>query len=58
MNKTVEMVLTTLALVGMYCAIPKNVTPKGNPVVQAEQVLIADGSDPMPFCRGKGQCSK
>jgi hypothetical protein len=53
MNKTVEIVLTTLALAGMYCAIPKDIAPVGNPLVRAEQtVLIADGSDPMPLCRG------
>lgn len=54
MNKIVEVVLTVLALTGMYCAIPKSVGPGGNPVVRAQQeVLIADGSDPMPLCRGK-----
>ena len=54
MNKTVEIVLTALALAGMYCAIPKTFAPVGNPVIQAEQaVLMADGSDPMPFRRGR-----
>jgi hypothetical protein len=54
MNKIVEVVLTVLALTGMYCAIPKSVGPGGNPVVRAQQeMLIADGSDPMPLCRGK-----
>ncbi len=53
MNKTAEIVLTALALAGMYCAIPKSFAPVGNPVIQAEQaVLVADGSDPMPLCRG------
>lgn len=57
MNKTVEMVLTALALTGMYCAIPKSVAPLGDPVIQAEQtVLMADGSDPMPLCRGSRSC--
>jgi len=52
MNKTVEIVLTVLALAGMYCAIPKSSAPVGDPVIRAEQaVLIADGSDPMPLCR-------
>ena len=52
MNKIVELMLTTLALAGMYCAIPKAFAPVGNPLVRAEQaVLIADGSDPMPLCR-------
>ncbi|MFY9562082.1 MAG: hypothetical protein WAQ52_17755 [Terriglobales bacterium] len=54
MNKTVEILLTVLALAGMYCAIPKHAAPGGNPVVRAEQeVIIADGSDPMPLCRGR-----
>jgi hypothetical protein len=54
MNRTVELVLTALALAGMYCAIPKNVAQSStNPVVRAEQVIIADGSDPMPLCRGR-----
>jgi hypothetical protein len=54
MNKSVEIVLTALALAGMYCAIPQASAPAGNPVVQAERaVLIADGSDPMPFHRGR-----
>jgi hypothetical protein len=51
MNKIVEVLLTVLALAGMYCAIPNNAT-NGVPVVRAEQgILIADGSDPMPLCR-------
>jgi hypothetical protein len=60
MNKTAEIVLTALALAGMYCAIPKSFVPVGNPVITAEQmVLIADGSDPMPLCRGgKRLCPK
>ena len=54
MNKSVEIVLTALALAGMYCAIPKTSATVGNPVIQAERpVLIADGTDPMPFHRGR-----
>ena len=54
MNRTVEIVLTALALAGMYCAIPKASAPAGNRGITAEQmVLVADGSDPMPLCRGK-----
>jgi hypothetical protein len=54
MNKIVEIVLTALALAGMYCAIPNNVVQSVNPTVRAQQeVLIADGSDPMPLCRGR-----
>ncbi len=56
MNKTVEIVLTALALAGMYCAIPKSVAPVGNSFIRAEQaVLIADGTDPMPLCRACGK---
>ena len=52
MNKTVEIVLTAIALAGMYCAIPKNSAPVGSPLDRAEQaVLVADGSDPMPLRR-------
>jgi hypothetical protein len=54
MKTTVEILLTALALTGMYCAIPKNVTQASNPGIGAQQmVLVADGSDPMPLCRGK-----
>jgi hypothetical protein len=54
MKKTAEIVLTALALAGMYCAIPKSSAPVGNQGIDAGQiVLVADGSDPMPLCRGK-----
>ncbi len=54
MKRIVEFVLTALALAGMYCAIPKSFAPVDNSVIGAEQiVLVADGSDPMPLCRGK-----
>jgi hypothetical protein len=54
MKKIAEIVLTALALAGMYCAIPKTSDPVINPSIGAEQmVLVADGSDPMPLCRGK-----
>jgi hypothetical protein len=53
MNKAVEVFLTVLALAGMYCAIPKSVV-QGGPTVRAQQeVMIADGSDPMPLCRAR-----
>jgi hypothetical protein len=54
MNKTIEILLTMLALVGMYCAIPK-ITAQGDPGVRVDSnVVLADGSDPMPLCRGRG----
>lgn len=52
MNKTVEVLLTALALVGLFCSIPKSAP--ANMAVQAQHtVIVADGSDPMPICRGK-----
>jgi hypothetical protein len=57
MNKVIEVLLTVVALVGLYCAIPTNISQPGNSAVRAEQaVVVADGSDPMPLCRGK-HCS-
>jgi len=54
MKRTAEILLTVLALAGMYCAIPKSFAPVDNSVIGAEQiVLVADGSDPMPLFRGK-----
>ena len=54
MNKTAEIVLIALALAGIYCAIPKNTSSVDNSRIGAEQmVVVADGSDPMPLCRGK-----
>jgi hypothetical protein len=54
MKTTAEIVLTALALAGMYCAIPKSFAPGQNPGIGTEQmVLVADGSDPMPLCRGR-----
>jgi hypothetical protein len=52
MNKTVEVVLTALALVGLFCAIPKD-APANISVRSQTNVIVADGSDPMPICRGK-----
>ena len=51
MNKALEVFLTVLALAGMYCAIPTNNTANGPTVGVQQQVMIADGSDPMPLCR-------
>ncbi len=54
MNKSVEILLTALALAGMYCAIPKS-TAQGDPGIRPEQnVILADGTDPMPVCRARG----
>lgn len=54
MKRTVEVLLLALTLAGMYCAIPKSSERVVNSSIGAEQiVLVADGSDPMPLCRGK-----
>jgi hypothetical protein len=55
MNKKVEVLLTILALAGLYSAMPTMTKSSSRPVssgIRAEQVVIvADGSDPMPLCR-------
>jgi hypothetical protein len=54
MNKVMEVLLTIVALAGLYSAILTNTSPPGNSAVRAEQsVVVADGSDPMPLCRAK-----
>jgi hypothetical protein len=54
MKRTAEVLLMALALVGMYCAVPRSSDRVISPVIGAEQVvLVADGSDPMPLCRGR-----
>jgi hypothetical protein len=53
MNKVLEVVLTVVALAGLYSAIPASTRP-GNSAIRAEQtVVVADGSDPMPLCRAR-----
>lgn len=52
MKKVLEILLTVLALAGMYSAVPKSTLQPGSPAVRADQaVIIADGTDPMPLCR-------
>lgn len=54
MKSTAEMLLVLVALASLYCAIPKSSDQVVKPRIGAEQiVLVADGSDPMPLCRGK-----
>jgi hypothetical protein len=56
MKRRVEVLLMalTLALVVTYCAIPKTSDRVVNGRIGAEQVVVvADGSDPMPICRGR-----
>ena len=52
MKKVLEILLTVLALAGLYSAMPSNISRPGNASVRAEQaVIVADGTDPMPLCR-------
>jgi hypothetical protein len=54
MNKLLEILLTALALAGLYSAILTIHSRSGDSAIRAEQtVVVADGSDPMPLCRGK-----
>jgi hypothetical protein len=54
MKTTGEVLLAALALAAIYSAVPKVPSQTGGPTIRAEQVvLVADGSDPMPSCRGK-----
>jgi hypothetical protein len=54
MNKVLEIVLIAVALAGLYSAMPLINSRPGDSVVRAEEtVVVADGSDPMPLCRGK-----
>lgn len=54
MKTTGEILLAAVALVGIYCAVSKSPSLVGKTGIQAEHVvLVADGSDPMPLCRGK-----
>jgi hypothetical protein len=58
MNKVLEVLLTVVALVGLYSAIPASTSQPRNSAIRAEQtVVVADGSDPMPLCRAK-RCSQ
>jgi len=54
MKTTGEVLLAALVLASIYSAVPRNPSQTGGPTIRAEQVvLVADGSDPMPLCRGK-----
>lgn len=54
MKKRLEILLMVLALTGIYCGISRTADRAVTPVLGAGQiVLVADGSDPMPLCRGK-----
>ena len=54
MNKTLQVVLTALALAGAYCSLTTHiVTPNSHNSTAEKAVMYADGSDPMPACRGR-----
>jgi hypothetical protein len=54
MKTTAEILLTVLALTGIYCATVTTSVPVASPAIGAAQILlVADGSDPMPLCRGR-----
>ena len=53
MNKIIEVLLTVLALVGLFCAVT-NSAPLNTATQQT--VVVADGSDPMPICRTAKRC--
>ncbi len=54
MKRTLEILLAGVALAGLYCAIPRSNASVDNAVLGTQQnVLVADGTDPMPVCRGK-----
>jgi len=54
MKTTGQVLLAALALAAIYSAVPKNASQAGSATIRAEQVvLVADGSDPMPLCRGR-----
>lgn len=48
-----EILLTAVMLAGMYCAMSTSPRQLSNPVIRPQQkMLVADGTDPMPLCRG------
>lgn len=54
MKKVIEVMLTVLALAGLYSGMPSKISHPGHSAVRSEQVVvIADGSDPMPLCHNK-----
>jgi hypothetical protein len=55
MNKTLQVVLTALALAGTFCAINNGrmTASDGNNPNSVKAVLYADGTDPMPACRNR-----
>jgi hypothetical protein len=52
MNRTLEVLLTIVALSGLYSAMSNNISRPGSAGVRMQQaVVVADGTDPMPLCR-------
>jgi hypothetical protein len=57
MNTVLNILLTIVALAGLYCAIPSSSRSNNSSVRTQQAVVVADGSDPMPLCRAK-RCSQ
>jgi len=54
MNKMLQAAIVTLALAGAYCSLTTHiVTPNSSNSAAEKAVMYADGSDPMPACRGR-----
>jgi len=54
MNKVMEVLLTVVALAGLYSAVSTTIPRHQDSAVRNGQVVVvADGSDPMPLCRKK-----
>ncbi len=57
MKTNVEILLTLLALAGVFSALPNNLSKPATAGIRVEKtIMIADGSDPMPLCRTKRIC--
>lgn len=52
MNRSLEVLLTVMALVGLFSGISASAPSAINSQVRAQNaVVVADGTDPMPLCR-------
>ncbi len=54
MARIAEVLLAAFALIGICSAIPRSSSQTSPTVIQPQHVIaLADGSEPMPLCRGK-----
>jgi hypothetical protein len=59
MNKLLEVLLTVVALAGLYSTISASAPAAASPQARTQQaVVVADGTDPMPLCRVIKNCSQ